>query len=586
MKPKTYWQKRSQQIGARQFKKADEYERVMLREYQKAQKNIQRDIESFYGRYADNNQVIMEDARKLLTQGEMKEYKMTLEEFTKKAQDNADGRWTKELNNAYYKTRVSRFEALQTQINLQVEMISASKQAGVGKVLGDAYEDTYYRTLHEIQTGTGMGSSFARIDKEGMDKVLGSKLDGRNWSDRIWDDRTKLKQELHTKLSQSMIRGDSVERMSRDLAERMGVSYNRARTLVQTETAFFVDQATMESYKESGVVERYENLATLDESTCPICGGMDGKVFPLGQMDVGVNYPPFHARCRCTTIPYFYDEVEVGQRAARNQDGEVYYVSSEMDYEKWKNEYVDSPETEENGTIQSDFTKVVTDMPEANTEYTTVIKERYQSGSEQAKSAIDKYISTNPVGDGKYKGGAHYSPGSKKVNMNFEDDLNNPQGDGMIYYHEVGHAVDHLAGGRLSGSEVRFVSHMDVGDVKAGDFKKAILSDVRPYIINYADQNGLSIPEAMAAVGNQFKGDNKHLYSGVSDIFGGATGNKAMGAYGHATDYWDKLPNALELEAFAHMFEASFDKNGQRKELMERFLPNAFAVFKRILEAI
>ncbi|GIQ67449.1 phage head morphogenesis protein [Xylanibacillus composti] len=353
MKPKSYWQKRSGQIAARQHRKADGYEYELQREYERAQRTIQRDIEAFYGRYAKNNDISYAEAQRLLSSGELKEFKMSLEEFIDKAKNNADGRWTKQLNNVYYRTRVSRLEALQVQINQQIEILAGSKQVGVERLLGGAYEDTYYRTMYEIQRGTGIGASFARIDDKALEKVLGTKLDGRNWSQRIWDDRTKLRQELHTKLSQGFIRGDSVDRMSRELADRMRVSYNRARTLVQTETAFFAEQATMSSYEESGILDQYEVLVTLDDRTCPICGPLDGKVFRLSEIDVGVNYPPFHARCRCTTVPYFEDEIDVGERIARSADGDVYYVPGDITYEQWRADYVDSPKPPENAIIHT-----------------------------------------------------------------------------------------------------------------------------------------------------------------------------------------------------------------------------------------
>jgi SPP1 gp7 family putative phage head morphogenesis protein len=344
MKSAEYWKKRSEQIAARQFKQADDYELEQRMEFDRATVTIKRDIEAFYARFAKNNEIDMAEARKLLTTGELKEFKMTLKEFTAKAKDNADGQWTKELNNVYFRTRVSRLEALLVQINQQVEMLVGSRQAGTGALLGGIYKDTYYRTLYELQKGTGIGVSFARIDDDGLKTVLGAKLDGRNWSQRIWDDRTKLRQELQTKLSQSFIRGDSVDRTVKDVTERMNVSRSNAERLVQTESAFFTGQATMAGYKESGVVQKYEVLSTLDSRTTPICRDMDGKVFPLSEMQVGVNYPPFHVRCRTTTVPYFDDEIDPGERIARDADGKTYYVPGDITYPEWEKQYVLSSE--------------------------------------------------------------------------------------------------------------------------------------------------------------------------------------------------------------------------------------------------
>lgn len=359
MKSREYWRKRSEQIAARQFKKADEYDKILGDEYQRAIRSIQRDIESFYQRFADNNGIVdMAEARKMLSGEELKEFRMDLKDFISLAKNNADGQWTQQLNNVYYKVRVSRFEALLMQINQQVELLAGSRQKWARDILGNVYTDTYYRNLYEIQKGTGVGVSFARIDNAGLEKVLSTKLDGRNWSPRIWDDRTKLKRELYIKLSQSFIRGDSSTKAVLDLSKRMNVSFTRAQNLIQSETAFFHEQATMDSYKGSKVVDRYELLATLDTRTSEICQNIDGKgrsekepFFYITEWQVGVTAPPFHARCRTTTVPYFDDDEDIGERAARDLDGKIMYVPANLTYAQWKERYLDLPIPEKDDII-------------------------------------------------------------------------------------------------------------------------------------------------------------------------------------------------------------------------------------------
>lgn len=340
MKSAEYWRRRSEEVAQRQFDKADAYVEKLRREYERAMQTIQRDIEVFYQRFAINNEISMAEARKLLSGQELKEFRMTLEEFIEKAKNNADGRWTRELNNVYYKTRVSRLEALLVQIRQQVEMLAAGQQQGIKELLADVYEDTYYRTIYEIQRGTGFGVTFAKIDQDALEAVLGTEFAGSNWSKRIWSDRDKLVTELRTKLAQAFIRGDSVERVARDLAERMRVSYSNAERLVQTESAFFVGETTAAGYKASGVVRKYEILATLDHRTSEICRSMDGRIFSLNEREVGVNYPPFHPRCRTTVVPYFDDEINVGERIARDKKGMVYFVPGDMTYDEWFARYV------------------------------------------------------------------------------------------------------------------------------------------------------------------------------------------------------------------------------------------------------
>ncbi len=72
-------------------------------------------------------------------------------------------------------------------------------------------------------------------------------------------------------------------------------------------------------------------------TTCPLCGEMDGKVFPVNKMQSGTTAPPFHPWCRGTTAPYYEDMVGVGQRFARDiETGKGYYLPSDTTYEQWK----------------------------------------------------------------------------------------------------------------------------------------------------------------------------------------------------------------------------------------------------------
>lgn len=76
------------------------------------------------------------------------------------AEAGDDAGWRKKLDTLFHQTRVSRMEALDIWIHHQVERPAADYRTGMKQLLGDAY----YCTMHHIQTGTGVGASFAQID--------------------------------------------------------------------------------------------------------------------------------------------------------------------------------------------------------------------------------------------------------------------------------------------------------------------------------------------------------------------------------------------------------------------------------------
>lgn len=339
MRPAEYWQQRAEANARIQHAKADLHIVQISKEYDRAIKTITRNIEAFYGRFAINNEISLHESKKLLDAGELKEFKLTLEEFTGLAKDNADGRWTKTLNNVYYRTRISRYEALLVEIGQQVELLTGSQQNGVAGLLMDTYKEGYYRTLFEIQRGTGFGASFAKLDEEAVKKVLYTDWVGANFSKRIWSDRDKLVREIETNLSQAFIRGDSLDKVTKTVQERMNVSKSNAARLVSTESANVAGEATMAGYKESGVVQQYQFLATLDMRTSSVCQSMDNLIFKLSEKQTGVNYPPLHPRCRSTTVAYFGDE-DPSERIARGANGDSYFVPENMSYKDWYQQHV------------------------------------------------------------------------------------------------------------------------------------------------------------------------------------------------------------------------------------------------------
>ena len=71
--------------------------------------------------------------------------------------------------------------------------------------------------------------------------------------------------------------------------------------LMRTEMARVQTEAQMQSLKQNGFGE-YQFLAL--GNACEICRALDGKHFPVDKMMPGLNAPPMHPNCRCSTSAY------------------------------------------------------------------------------------------------------------------------------------------------------------------------------------------------------------------------------------------------------------------------------------------
>ncbi len=89
----------------------------------------------------------------------------------------------------------------------------------------------------------------------------------------------------------------------KDRVTRVGVikASVRPNMIARTETVRLANQGLVNLYKENGI-EKVSFLAALSDRTCPICEGLNGQVFNINELVVGVNQPQIHTNCRCTLV--------------------------------------------------------------------------------------------------------------------------------------------------------------------------------------------------------------------------------------------------------------------------------------------
>ena len=333
-----YWTKRFEEEEKQRNISNKAQIKEIERQYKIAENKIKSDIEKWYIRIADNNQISLADAKKLLTKDELKEFKWTLAEYTQKAKSVA---WKKELENASARVHIQRLEALQLQVKNSIETLRNKENEMLEDYLIKNYEDTYYHSLYEISKGLNLKTSFATLDKNKINQVIGKPWlkDGKTFSDRIWQDKEQLINTLRTKITQSFITGstldEAVEDISKFVSDKIKNKEYVARRLLETESAAYASKAQIEAFK-SIAVEKYEIVATLDLHTSEICQEMDGKVFNISDYEVGVTASPFHCNCRSVIAPYFDDDPT---RASRDENGEYKEVKY-MNYKEWKDQYI------------------------------------------------------------------------------------------------------------------------------------------------------------------------------------------------------------------------------------------------------
>lgn len=349
-----YWRKRSEIREARAYSNCLEATNGLVNAYRDTAANIRREINDFYNRFATENGMDYADAVKFLNREEALEWRTSVEGYIEEIRREKDPAVRERLMQEYdartYGSRITRLESLNGSIDTELSKLYARANEQFRQLLGENYTDGYYQAIYDIQSRYGYSSAFATVNSKVVENALTYPWSGANFSDRLWKHKFELLNQLRETLTTGLIRGESVQDMSKRLAERMNVSRSNALRLIRTESSHIHNTAELDAYKACGF-EEYEYMASFGERTCDVCGGLDGQRFKLSDKQPGVNFPPLHPNCRCTTV-------------AVDPDEDLEDVKSgELDYKQWYRKYVGGRAQERIGSREGAETAVPRGQP-------------------------------------------------------------------------------------------------------------------------------------------------------------------------------------------------------------------------------
>jgi len=353
-----YWERRALRDYIKIVNRTEEYIHKELRDfYKSASEDINKDIEAFYQKYADKEKITLQQAKRKVKTADIKDAKIS--------------------EAAKAKRNITRLELIQYQIDARVSELYDDVQANIYDYLYKTYGAGYTSAIGI--TGAEDYLSFTLLSRKAIEAAILQNWSGKNFSERIWGHRKNLGEELRRNIVSGLIKGEGVDKMSRRISKRMDVKFSDAKRLVRTESNYIFNKGALDGYAESGIVNDYQYLATLDNRTSQICRSLDNKIFPTAEAEPGRNYPPTHPNCRSTTVAYFGEDLSKTVRRAK-ADGESYLVSADTNYGSWRSGLTD----EQNAAMETDL-KMSRDKVSDKAQF-----ERYKKilGSDAPKSLI------------------------------------------------------------------------------------------------------------------------------------------------------------------------------------------------------
>lgn len=342
-----YWQKRFEELKDSQMKRAELSKREIKKLFRQALKESEKEILAWYQRYAEENNLTLPQAKKELNARERKDFQLTLERYKELAQkQNLSPEYIKMLNNASMRVRLDRSQSLYLKLFYEIEKLANEYELNLKDLLAKTYEDSYYKTAYITQQVKGFEDVTA-LSSDRIEKTLSKPWtqDGKEFSTRIWEQKTQLVKSLQTEITQGLLTQRGTAFITERIAKKFNTSYSQASRLVETETAYFQERGMLDCF--NGLeVEKLQIIATLDTRTSEICREMDTKIVELKDAIPGVTTPPFHCYCRTTTIPYIegITNADGTTRTARDsKTGKGVAVKGDLTYEQWEDTYVTNP---------------------------------------------------------------------------------------------------------------------------------------------------------------------------------------------------------------------------------------------------
>lgn len=306
MNSRDYWLKREEEALKHRITDEKEYQKEIQQIYQNMLDACQKEIESFYAKYASAEGISIAEAKKRVSKHDVKAFERKAAKYVKEKDFSDKANEELRLYNATMK--INRLEMLKANIGLETIAGHDELEKFMAGILKGRTEDELKRqagilgktVLHNARKAEAIVNGSFKVAKVG---------DQSTFSDRIWQYQDNMRQDLGKLLQQGLIQGKNPRAITKDLRKYWygndpktggGAKYCMER-LMRTELARVQTEAQKQSFERNGF-EHYEFIA--NRGCCPICNGLDGKHFEVAKMMPGENAPPVHPHCRCSTAAW------------------------------------------------------------------------------------------------------------------------------------------------------------------------------------------------------------------------------------------------------------------------------------------
>ena len=311
MNSRDYWAKREAEALKHYIKDEAAYDRELKRIYQSMLDACQKEIESFYTKYAKAEGISIAEAKKRVSKLDIAAYERKAAKYVR--EKNFSKKANEEMRIYNATMRINRLEMLKANIGLETIAGHDEMEKFMAGILKG-------RTMDELKRQAGILGKTVKNNAQLANAIVNGSFHNGTFSDRIWQYQDLMREDLGRLLQQGLIQGKGARAIAKDLKKYWygndpktggGAKYCMER-LMRTELARVQTEAQMQSFDRNGF-DKY--LFIVNGGCCPVCeaaakkdsGHGDKGVYLVKDMMPGENASPMHPHCRCSTAAWVDD---------------------------------------------------------------------------------------------------------------------------------------------------------------------------------------------------------------------------------------------------------------------------------------
>ena len=275
----------------------------------------------------------------------LKELKTEYNRIWKEIKSEINGWYAKNITNPNFKwSELKSLEDTQRAIGLLLDELYDIEKNKLGEAMDNVYVSTYqdqmaltqsyFNGLDKVVPTTenimlGMMEQTNRVaSMSGLEHMLRKEIDVAFLSKRIWDKddilkhplewykgfangtftsrierrRAIVKNEINQAVRNAFVKGSSVDKCTKDVLDRLNVSYSNAKRLAHNELTYAQHCADSKQMKDNGF-KGVKRKTVKDDRVCPICKEHEGEIIPIEQYEANPSVMMLHINCRDYGVP-------------------------------------------------------------------------------------------------------------------------------------------------------------------------------------------------------------------------------------------------------------------------------------------